>query len=247
MLHDDTGGLIKILDALQSRIGIRHIVIGQGFTLPLYRGGNANFGRIALLVKSRLLVRVLAVAHGLGLVELQVQGAREPGAAVAQLLAKVIGNGTVIASGVFKSLDGEVKTGGRTDGIVVGIELLQQAGIVPGIHHDGDVPVVFRRRPHHGRPANIYVLNGFFVAAIRARHGRFKGIQVHHDHVDGSNTVVCHHLVIGAPAPQYAAVDGGMQGLDPARHHLRKARVIRYLGHFKARLPQQPAGASGRQ
>ena len=41
-------------------------------------------------------------------------------------------------------------------------------------------------------------------------------------------------LVVAVPAAQEAAVDLGVQGLDPAVQHLREAGVVRDLGHLDA-------------
>ncbi len=51
-------------------------------------------------------------------------------------------------------------------------------------------------------------------------------------------------VVLLAPA-ENAAVDLGMQGLDPAIHHFRESRVIGDLGHRQTGVGQQLGGTAG--
>jgi len=48
-------------------------------------------------------------------------------------------------------------------------------------------------------------------------------------------------------AGQQAAVDLGVQGLDPAVHHFREAGVLGHLGDRQAVVGQQLGGAAGGQ
>src|SRR5690606_13060144 len=109
VLDDDTGRLAEALHTLQRRIGVGHVVVGQLLALQLGSGGDAGLRRLRFPVEGRALVRVLAVAHVLGLDELGIEGARERSAVVsaqgiAALVdgAQVVGDHAVIGGGVLK-------------------------------------------------------------------------------------------------------------------------------------------------
>jgi hypothetical protein len=81
MLDDDAGrgrdGGIEGLDALPGRIGVGDVVVGKFFALDLLVAGDAarHHGRLA--IEGGLLMRVLAIAQGLHLVEGELQFVRE--------------------------------------------------------------------------------------------------------------------------------------------------------------------------
>ena len=81
MLDDHAGRLEEALHAFQGGVGVGDVVERQFLALQLDGGGDAGLAFLRLDVERRALVRVLAVAHFLGLDELTVEGARE-GAAV---------------------------------------------------------------------------------------------------------------------------------------------------------------------
>ena len=59
--------------------------------------------------------------------------------------------------------------------------------------------------------------------------------------------MVLHNLVIQAPSAQYAAVDLGMQGLDPTAHYFRKAGVFRDFFNCNTLIGKQAGGTAGGQ
>jgi hypothetical protein len=77
VLDDDAGRLDEALHAFQRGVGVGHVVVRQFLALQLDGGGDAGFAFLGFDVERRALVRVLAVAHFLGLDELAVEGARE--------------------------------------------------------------------------------------------------------------------------------------------------------------------------
>ena len=54
-----------------------------------------------------------------------------------------------------------------------------------------------------------------------------------------------HHGVVLAAATENAAVDLGMQGLDPTIHDLREASMLGHLGDGDAFFLEQAEGAAG--
>src|SRR5690606_6016670 len=119
--------------------------------------------------------------------------------------------------------------GGVAQLAVVGLEFGQDGCVVAGIDHDGHVVVVLGGGAHHGRPADVDVLDGGGQVAVRVRHRGREGVEVDHHHVDGFDAVLVHDGVVGAAPAQDATVDFRVQGLHPAIHHLGKARVIGHL------------------
>ncbi len=79
VLDDHAGWLIELFHALQRRIGIGNVVIGERFTLQLGSGCHGSFFDILFYIEGSLLVAVFAVAHILLLNEVQIQGARGSG------------------------------------------------------------------------------------------------------------------------------------------------------------------------
>ncbi len=238
VLDDHAGRLDEALDAFQRSVGVGHVVVGQLFALQLGRGGDAHFGRLGLHVERRALVRVLAVAHFLGLDELAVEGARELAAAFGAegfggLIngAHVVGDHAVVAGGVFERLEHQVET--LSIGQATGLEVFQHAGVVAGIDHNGHVFVVLGRRADHGRAADVDVFDGGRQVTAGFVDGGFERVEVDGHQVDRLDAVLVHDRVVGAATAEDAAVDFRVQGLDPTVHHFCETGVVRdfYCGH----------------
>ena len=246
MLDDNAGRFLELFDTLQCGIGIADIIVRQFLALQLAGSGDAGLGRGFFGVEGSALVRVFAVTHFLGLVELQVDGTRQFfHAAIGFNPAKIVGDHAVIAGGMFKGLYREVETGGVADNAVIVIEFLQYTAIVFRLDDNADIGVILGAGADHGRAADIDVFNGVFQAAAFLCHGGFKGVEVDHDQVDRVDAVDLHNTVINTAAAENAAVNLRMQRLDAAVHDFRKARV---LGDFHDRnhiVHQQPGGAAG--
>jgi hypothetical protein len=106
--------------------------------------------------------------------------------------------------------------------------------------------MVLGRRARHGRAADVDVLDrGLEIGA--ARHRGLEGIKIAHQKIDAGDAVLHHGGgMIGLVAQgQQAAMHLGVQGLDPAVHHLRKIGDFRHVGDGKAGLAQRLGGAAG--
>ena len=212
---------------------------------------DADFGRLGFNVERRFLVRVLAVAHFLGLDELAVEGAREQAAVFgAQCLGglvhgtQVVGDHAVVGSGVFKRLEHQVET--LCVGQATGLEVFQNAGVIAGIDHDGYVFVVFCSRTDHGRAADVDVFDGGRQVAAWLGDGGFERVEVNGYQVDRLDAVLAHDVVVDAATAQNATVDFRVQGLDPTVHHFCKAGVISHFnGGYAVVLQQLERTASG--
>lgn len=144
--------------------------------------------------------------------------------------------------------DGQIEAGSQTQAVAVAIHLADDAVVVGGLDHDGDILVVLGGGADHGRAADVDVLDGIFQGATRLGDGRREGVEVDDYHVDGGDSMLGHDGVILIPTAENAAMNLGMQGLDPAIHHLGETRIVRDLGHRQTRVAQQFGGtASGEQ
>ena len=93
---------------------------------------------------------------------------------------------------------------------------------------------VFRRRPHHGRPANVDILDDLFEIGARLGRGFLERIKIHHHHVDGRYPVLFHGgtMACHIPPMQDSAVHFGMQRLHSSVEHLGKTREVRDVANF---------------
>ena len=181
-------------------------------------------------------MRVLAVAHHLA--QLPTKGA--------------IWNIVVLERAREPARDDCVVGGGA--GIGLGRELLphlirhpalladrlEHGLVIVWIDHHRDIGMVLGGRSDHRRAADVDVLDRLVVGGA-LRDGRLERIEVDHHEVDGADLVLLHRrLVRGVVAHrEQAAMHLGMQRLDPAVHHLRKAGEIRDVADRSARAGDQ--------
>ncbi len=145
-------------------------------------------------------------------------------------------DGGVVGGGVGEGGPGEPATRRRRER-AGGAQLLEHGGVVGRRRDDADVLVVLGRRPHHGRAADVDELDGG-VGGER--------VEVRHHQVDGIDAVgrqVVEVLGLGAVGED-AAVDLGVEGLDPPAEHLGRAGHLRHLGVGDARLAQLGRGVA---
>jgi hypothetical protein len=132
-----------------------------------------------------------------------------------------------------------------------GLDLVQHRRVVLRIGEHADaallVAVVLGRGAHHGRAADVDVLDGVVQRAAGLGHRLAEGIEIHHHQVDRRDAVLGHdRQMLGQVAPaEDAAMHLGMQGLDPAVEHFGKAGVVGDVGDGEAGVAQQLGGAAG--
>ncbi len=92
---------------------------------------------------------------------------------------------------------------------------------------------------------SIFSIASFAVTPV-ARDRLSKRIQIHHDQFKGDYALGGYgsHVVGAVAAAEDAGVDFGVEGLDPAVHHLGKASVGGHLVDVDAGLFQVLAGAA---
>ena len=163
MLDDDAGRLIESLDQFPRRIGVADVVIAQLFALQLRVVGNAARHRNKITVKRRVLVRILPVAHILHLGKVEIDLRRERALAAVRIdRGEVVADCRVVGCGVRISLLRQIETGRVAHRTAVNLHLGQHIAVVRRIGDDGNMGVVLRRRTHHGRPADVDVLDSVF-------------------------------------------------------------------------------------
>jgi hypothetical protein len=208
--------------------------------------GNRGGRSVRLDVESGALVRVFPVAQHLSALQSQIEnsGKRPRLCAISEIRA----DGTIIGSGARKSGGGEAFARGQAEGAVVSPHFFEQGRVLIRTGDNGYVAVILGRRANHRRPADVDVLDNFLVCCPWTRYGCLEGIQITNDEIDRLNIVFLQRLdVFGIVADgEDAAVDAGMQRLDPAVEHLRKAGNFRNVAHGQSGVGQRLARAAGR-
>ena len=107
--------------------------------------------------------------------------------------------------------------------------------------------MIFRRAANQRRPADVDLLDRFFVGHACVGHRRFERVQIHDDQLERHDPMLLHRCpIVGPIVPaQNSAVYFGMQRLQSAVHHLWKAGVGGNLDHFQSRLLQMLSRAAG--
>ena len=117
------------------------------------------------------------------------------------------------------------------------IQVPGQRRVVGGLDHDGDAVVVLGGGADHGGAADVDLLDaGGEVGA--AGEGGLERVEVDHHEVDRRRIRCCSRVgdVVGVVAAgEDAAVDGRVQGLDPAVQDLGRAGDLADLGHGHGR------------
>jgi len=126
-------------------------------------------------------------------------------------------------------------------------ELSRQRRIVAGLDDHGDIGVVLGGGADHGGTADVDVLDAV-VEARALRHGLLERVEVDDEQVDrGECRGPAWRGMLGIGADrQQAAMDLGMERLDAAVHHLRKAGQLGHVAHGEAGSRELLSGAAGR-
>jgi hypothetical protein len=160
--------------------------------------------------------------------------------------SEIVADVAVVLRGVGESLFRQVEAGGIGQRTAVGLHLGNQRRVVGRVGDDGDMAVVLGRGAHHRRTADVDVLDGV-VEGVRLRHRGDEGIQVDAYQVDVAHAMLVHRrdMFGQVAARQDAAVHLGMQRLDPAVEHFRKAGVFADVDHRQTGVAQRLGGAAG--
>ena len=122
MFDDHAGGLLKLFDAFQSRIGVGDIVEREFLALKLAGSCHTGISGVGLHIKCRFLVRVLAVTHFLCFDKLRVvRVGKRPSGVAGIACAKVVGDHAVVSGGVFKGGNHQFVAGLVAEVAIVGL------------------------------------------------------------------------------------------------------------------------------
>jgi hypothetical protein len=159
-------------------------------------------------------------------------------------LLQVGGDGGVVVAGVGEGFDGETLAGGVADG-VAGLQFGQNSLVVLRIAEDGDAGEVFGGGAQQGDAANVYLLDGIGQRDAGLGDGLLEGVEVADDEVYGLDALRGQvGQVFGQVAGEDATVDGGVQGLDAAAEHFRRAGDFGHVLHGQTGLAQQAGSAA---
>ena len=247
MLDDYAGGGIELPHAFERGVAVGDIVVREFLALELLRLRHAGADGARIGVERGLLMRILAVAQIQMLAKRQIQVIRKGRRRAADGAGEVRRYHGVVLSGVRECLGGEPASHGVVGRALIGRQFVEQRAVVARIDHDRDRGMVLGGGAHHGRSADVDVIDRIIVSGAGACHRGGERIEIDGQQIDGLYRVLAHDGFVDAAPSQKAAVNLRMQRLDPAAHDLRKAGV---LGHFfddDAVIRQQLGGAAGRQ
>ncbi len=252
MLNDDTGRLVELFHALQRRVSVGDVVIGERFALDLGSRRHGGLFNTFFYIEGSLLVAVFAVTHILLLNKVQVKGTWEAASGLFSVTvvrrnqaAKVVGDHAVIGGGVLEGFNREVETSLKGQRAFVSIHLFNNGVVVTALYHNRHVFMVLGSGAHHGRATDIDILYGVFQRASFTGNGRGKGIKVHYHHIDRIDAMLSHDPIILTATAKNAAVDFRVQRLYTSIHHFREAGVIGHFGYRQAFICQQAGSTAG--
>ncbi|MDT4839228.1 hypothetical protein FQZ97_730130 [compost metagenome] len=252
MFHDHARGHLETLDAFPGRVGIGDVVVAELLALQLLRRHQRAGCGVQVAVEGGGLVRVLAVTQVLQFHEAAVGlrgvlAARGHGSTgVERDAGEVVADGAVVVADAVERGDrqGEAR---RVADLATGLEFVDHAGVLRRVGQHRHVFPVLGRAAHHGRAADVDVLDRVVQGAAGLGDSGFKRVEVDDQQVNGVDAVrlECRH-VLGQVAPrQQTAVHLGVQGLHASIEHLGKRSDLGHLGHRQALVGQQLGGAAG--
>ena len=153
-------GGVELAHALERRIAVGDVVVGEFLALELPRLRHRCADRARIAVEGGLLVGVLAVAQIRSLAKRQIQIVAERSRSAADGAGEISRHHRVVLRGMRKGLGGKCLAHGELVAALVGRQFVQQAAIIAGVDDHGDRGVILRRRPHHRRSADVDVLDG---------------------------------------------------------------------------------------
>ena len=220
MLESQTERLLEVAQHVQSRVRILYVIVRQLLSLDLPGEGQGERLGLEGGIEGRLLMRILAVAQALLEIELQEEFLRK-----ACFRTHVGGDAAVILRRMGIGLGGKLQPGGIRSP-ALGAKFGKHGVVIGRIAYDGDILPVLGGAAHHGRPADVDVLNGFFEGDTLLRDGLAERIEVHAHEVDGLNSILlkCLHVRGKVPACQDSAVHLRVQSLHPAVQDLGETR-----------------------
>ena len=229
----------KFGDQLERGIGVVEVVVAERLALNLFRLADAGDGGTCMTVKGGMLVRVFAVAQDHWVFEHEWQRRRKARALIGE--PEPTRDYRIIFGRRLKRL-------GREHPALVETGLAaRNERIIGGIGDDRHRRMVFRRRTHHARAADVDILDDLGPRGT-LHHGFEERVEIDDDEVDRADAVGVHcRDMCGIVADrEQPAVHRRVQRLDAAVHHFGKAGQIGHIAHVETRVAQCLGGAAGR-
>jgi hypothetical protein len=246
VLEDRRGGLGEEPDQAERAVEVEQVVIRKLLAVENSGASKARPVLARLDVERGSLVGVLAVAKHSPTLE---AGRDDGGEGYGIGLRQVLGDGSVVAGGLLEDRQRERAPGyqGRPASLP---ELLDEAGVLLGRGEHGHVGMVLGCPADQAGAADVDVLDRLLEADAGLRDCGLEGVKVHDNQVDGVDPLgfegeeVARHVATG----QDAAVELGVEGLEPAAEDLGLAGVARDFRDLKPGLDQgRPGPAAGQQ
>ena len=158
-------------------------------------------------------------------------------------------DGGIVGGRVLERFQRQSPAQGEAGGAIVLLQVRQHVIVLVRRAYHGHVRKILGRGAQHGHAADVDVCQRFVQGEVAvSRHG-LEGVQVDDDQIDERQAVRggVRHLFGPVALGEDAAVQAGMQGLDPAVEHLRQAGHV-FHGHDRnAAFAQGGSGAAGGQ
>ncbi len=227
MLDDGARGRVgpdgKLVDQLPCGLGVVEVEVAQGQAAELLDGVPPTRGPDAPVTGAPL-VRILSIAKLLlGAFEGEVDGGRQSVAlGVGRCgLVEPRHDGGVVGGGVGERGPSEAAPSRLADRSLTA-QLVEDGTVLAGVDDDCDMRVVLGRGPHHRRSADVDHLDAGLGP---------EGIEVADDEINALD-LICFEVgemlrIIGIG--EDAAVDLGVERLDPPAEHLGRAGHRRHL------------------
>src|SRR6185437_5476412 len=101
-----------------------------------------------------------------------------------------VGDGGIVSGGYGEGLPRQPPAGLAGEAAGVRSQLFGDGGVVGDRCDDGHILKVFGGGAHHGRAADVDVLNDLGEGRAGLGGGLLKGVEVDHNHVDGLDAVL---------------------------------------------------------
>ncbi len=259
VLDDGDHGLVEFLAERPAGVEVDEVVVAEFLALKLRGGGNSGAG--AVDIEGGALMGVLPVAERLrerideaerrGKIVIESNGCvrggrRSIGVGRGQAFESV-GDGGVVGGGGGEGALGETPAGFQRESAPMGGELFGEGGVVGRRGDDGDVFEILGGGANHRGTANVDVLDDFREGDARFSGGFLEGVEIDHDHIDGLDAMSSGLIAMAGvfAAEENAAVNFGMQRLNAAVEHLRKAGERGDVADGKAGVAEGPGSAAG--
>jgi hypothetical protein len=213
--------------------------------LPRLSDRGADGARIG--VERRLLVRILAVPEVQLLTKRKIQIVGERRRFDADRAGEVRGYHGVVLRRMRECLGRKLPAHAGVGRTLIRRQFVQKGAIIGGIDHHGDRSVILGGGAHHGGAADVDVLHGFVVRAVRPCDRRCERVEIDGEQIDGLDAVLAHDFLVHSAAPEKSAVDFGVERFHAPTHDFGKTGVLGHLLYRNTMANQQVGGAAGRE